>query len=109
MTKKKKYSPVFKTKVALSAIREEGILNELSARYGINANMISKWKKQALENMSSAFSSKWGKSEISNEHQVKQLHAKIGELTVEKDFLQDVYEKLGKSGGLRLLRATKIN
>jgi hypothetical protein len=33
---------------------------------------------------------------VSNEHQVKQLHAKIGKLTVEKDFLQDVYEKLGK-------------
>ena len=49
MTKKKKYSPVFKTKVALSAIREEGTLSELSARYGVNANMISKWKKQALE------------------------------------------------------------
>ena len=51
--------------------------------------------------MNSAFSGKHDKSEVSNEHQVKQLHAKIGELTVEKDFLQDVYEKLVKSGGLR--------
>ena len=49
MSKKKKYSPVFKTKVALSAIREEGTLSELSGRYGVNANMISKWKKQALD------------------------------------------------------------
>jgi transposase len=46
MGTKKKYSPVFKTKVALSAIREEGTLSELSAKYGVNANMISKWKKQ---------------------------------------------------------------
>ena len=76
-------------------------MSELSARYGINANMISKWKKQALDNMNNAFSGKYDKSEVSNEHQVKQLHAKIGELTVEKDFLQDVYEKLGKNGGLR--------
>ena len=80
MTKKKKYSPIFKTKVALSAIREEGTLSELSTRYGVNANMICKWKKQALENMNSAFSGKPDKSEVSNEHQVKQLHAKIGEL-----------------------------
>jgi transposase len=56
MSKKKKYSPVFKTKVALSAIREEGTLSELSGRYGVNATMISKWKKQALDNMNSAFS-----------------------------------------------------
>jgi transposase len=39
MNKKKKYSPAFKTKVALSAIREEGTLSELSARYGVNANI----------------------------------------------------------------------
>ncbi len=97
MSKKKKYSPVFKTKVALSAIREEGTLSELSGRYGVNATMISKWKKQALDNMNSAFSSKHERSEVPNEHQIKQLHAKIGELTVEKDFLQDVYEKLGRN------------
>jgi len=101
MSKKKKYSSVFKTKVALSAIREEGTLSELSGKYGVNANMISKWKKQVLDNMSSVFSSKCERSTITNEHQIKQLHAKIGELTVEKDFLQDVYEKLGRNGGLR--------
>ena len=66
MTKKTKYSAIFKTKVALSAIREEGTLNELSARYGVNANMISKWKKQALNNMNSIFSGKYERSEISN-------------------------------------------
>ena len=101
MIKKKKYSSVFKTKVALSAIREEGTLGELSARYGVNANMINKWKKQALENMSSSFSGKQERVTTTNEHQIKQLHAKIVELTVEKDFLQEVYEKLGKNGGLK--------
>ena len=45
--KRKTHSPEFKTKVALSAIREEGTLAELSSRYGVNSNMISKWKKQA--------------------------------------------------------------
>ena len=42
ISKKKRYSAVFKTKVALSAIREEGTLSELSARYGVNSNMINK-------------------------------------------------------------------
>ena len=76
-------------------------MSELSAKYGVNSNMISKWKKQALDNMNSAFSGKCDRSAITNEHQVKQLHAKIRELTVERDFLQDVYKKLGRNGGLR--------
>jgi transposase len=58
-------------------------------------------EEAALDNMSGVFSSKSERSAITNEHQIKQLHAKIGELTVEKDFLQDVYEKLGRNGGLR--------
>ena len=65
-------------------------MSELSGRYGVNATMISKWKKQALDNMSSAFSGKHERSEVANVHQIKQLHAKIWVLTVEKDFLQDV-------------------
>lgn len=92
---KKKYSPEFKAKVALSAIREEGSLSELSSRFGINANMISRWKRQVLANTTKIFSGQYTTSEISNEHQIKALHAKIGELTVEKDFLVDVSKKLG--------------
>ena len=45
--KRKRHSPEFKSKVALAALREEGSLSELSSRFGVNANMISKWKKQA--------------------------------------------------------------
>ncbi|WHA04444.1 transposase [Candidatus Bandiella numerosa] len=66
MGTKKKYSPVFKTKVALSVIREEGTLSELLGRYGVNANMISKWKKQALDNMNSAFTGKHERGEVPN-------------------------------------------
>ena len=51
--------------------------------------------------MNNAFSGKQERVTTSNEYQIKQLHAKIGELTVEKDFLQDVYEKLVKNGGLK--------
>jgi hypothetical protein len=49
--------------------------------------------------MSSAFSSKYEKSKVSNEQQIKLLYAKIRELIVEKYFLQDIYEKLGMNGG----------
>ena len=49
MTQKKRtFSPEFKAKVALASIREEGTLAQLASRYGINPNMVSKWKQQAL-------------------------------------------------------------
>jgi len=92
---KKKYSPEFKAKVALSAIKEEGSLSELSSRFGVNPNMISRWKKQVLSNTTKVFSGQLTPPDIANEQQIKSLHAKIGELTVEKDFLADVSKKLG--------------
>jgi len=61
--------------------------------------MISKWKKQALSSLTDIFSSKHEVRELSNDQQVKELHAKIGELTVEKDFLQGVSMKFASGGG----------
>jgi len=96
---KKTYSAEFKSKVALAAIREEGTLSEFSSRFSVNANMISKWKKQALESFSNIFSNRRESVQLSNDQQIKELHAKIGELTVEKDFLQVASAKLGSRGG----------
>ena len=96
---KKAYSAEFKSKVALAAIREEGTLSELSSRFRVNANMISKWKKRALEGFGDIFSNKRETIQVSNDQQIKELHAKIGELTVEKDFLQEASVKLGLRGG----------
>ena len=96
---RKTYSAEFKSKVALAAIREEGTLSELSSRFGINANVISKWKKQALMSFSDIFSNRRENIQVSNDQQIKELHAKIGELTIEKDFLQTASVKLGLRGG----------
>lgn len=96
---KKIYSAEFKSKVALAAIREEGTLSELSSRFRVNANMISKWKKRALESFSDIFSNRRETIQVSNDYQIKELRAKIGELTVEKDFLQVASVKLGLRGG----------
>ena len=96
---RKSYSPEFKSKVALAAIREEGTLSELSSRFSVNANMISKWKKQAFESFSDIFSNRREIVQVSNDHQIKELHAKIGALTVERDFLQTASAKLGLRGG----------
>ena len=97
--KRQQYSAEFKAKVALAAIREEGSLAELSSRFGLNANVISKWKIKALSGLSELFSGKHERQQSSSDYQIKALHAKIGELTVEKDFLQEVSQKLGLSGG----------
>lgn len=100
-SRRKSYSAEFKSKVALSAIREEGSLSELSSRFGVNVNVISKWKKQVLSGVPDIFSGKQEMRQITNDEQIKELHAKIGELTVEKDFLQNVSNKLGLGGGRR--------
>ena len=95
MSIKKKYSAGFKAKVALSALREEGTLAELSSKFGVNATMISKWKQQALQNMENIFSTKSFENKVSQEEEIRHLHAKIGELTIEKDFLERASRKLG--------------
>jgi transposase len=97
--KRKTYSAEFKSKVALAAIKEEGSLSELSSRFGVNVNVISKWKKQVLVSLADIFSGKHETRQLSNDQQLKELHAKIGELTVEKDFLQEVSMKFASSGG----------
>jgi transposase len=88
--KRKVHSPEFKSKVALAAIKGESTLAELSARFGVNQAQISKWKKEALEGMSDIFSGKVQKKDVVHEKEIEKLHAKIGKLTVERDFLEKV-------------------
>jgi transposase len=89
--KRKRYSSEFKAKVALEAIRGEYTLTELSTRYDMHPNMITKWKGQAIKNMAETFSNKVERASPVNEAQIKELHAKIGELTVERDFLAKAF------------------
>jgi transposase len=90
-TKRKRYSAEFKAKVALEAIRGEHTLSELATRYDMHPNMITNWKRQAIEKMAESFSGKAESANASNEAQIKELHAKIGELTVERDFLAKAF------------------
>ncbi len=90
-TKRKRYSVEFKAKVALEAIRGEHTLCELATRYDMHPNMITNWKRQAIEKMADTFASKAESANTTNEGQIKELHAKIGELTVERDFLAKAF------------------
>ena len=85
MTKRprRNHGAVFKAKVALEAIKEEQTLVELGARFQVHPNQIAEWKKQLLERAPEIFD----KEKKSKEPDVKELHAKIGRLAMENDFL----------------------
>ena len=82
-----KHSPSFKAKVALAAIREQETVPQLSKRYGIHANQIYKWKSQVLEQAAVVFERNAVTSDATGREE--ELLKKIGELTVERDFLSN--------------------
>jgi len=82
-----KHTVAFKSKVALEAVREQQSVAELARRFGVHANQIYKWKKQAIDNLGRAFETE-AVSNGSPEREADLLQ-KIGELTVERDFLSN--------------------
>ena len=96
---RKSHSADFKAKVALAALQEDATLAELSARYGVHATVIHRWKKDALVSMTAGFSGKLERQENDHSTEIKELHAKIGQLMMERDFLADASKRLGLFGG----------
>jgi transposase len=86
-TTRKRYGAEFKAKVALEAIRGELTLSQLGAKYGVHQTMINTWKKQAVEKLSTVFESGSSDTGRHSEAEIEKLHAKIGQLIVERDFL----------------------
>jgi len=92
-TNRRKFSGVFKAQVAIEALKERETLAELSKRYEVHPNIISKWKKEFIERASEIFETKAPDKQA--EIDTEKLYTKIGKLEMERDFLKKVSRKLG--------------
>ncbi len=96
MSKRKQHAPEFKAKVALEALKGEATVSELASRFSVHPTMINQWKRALLDGASGVFERGGRKAPVIDEDQVRDLHAKIGELAVANSFLE---RKLKPWGG----------
>ena len=95
---RRNHGTAFKAKVALEAVKEQQTLIELSERFQVHPNQIAQWKKQLLERAEEVFSKEKPQQRVSS---VKELHAKIGQLAMENDFLSVALGRIAEPGAKR--------
>jgi transposase len=96
---RRKHSPSFKAKVALAAIKGEKTVSELAQLFDVHPNQITQWKSQLQDGAAAVFGS--GAAVAAPAVDLKTLHAKIGELTLENDFLSGALDKAGLASAKR--------
>ena len=92
---RRNHTAAFKAKVAMAAVKGDRTLAELAQAFDVHANQIVQWKTQLQEGAADVFASGPRSSETNAPVDIKQLHAKIGELTLENDFLEGALIKAG--------------
>ena len=91
--KRQKHSGAFKAKVAIEALQERETLGELSKKYGIHPNQITRWKKEFLERAPQLFEKTQPTEK--DDKDLEKMFAKIGQLEMERDYLKKNLKKLG--------------
>ena len=87
MTTRRRFTADFKGRVALEALRGDKTIQEIAGRHKVHPNQVSTWKRQAMDGLGAVFSNGADHAGRDHESEVHYLHAKIGQLTVERDFL----------------------
>ena len=85
--KRRRFSGELKAKIALEPLRGDRTLQEIASRHQVHPNQVGTWKRQAMEGLAEVFSGGGERRARDHESEVRDLHAKIGELIVERDFL----------------------
>lgn len=84
---RRRFTSDFKARVALDALRGDKTVQEIAAKHKVHPNQVSTWKRQAIDGLGEVFSNGTDCERQDHESEVRDLHAKIGQLTVERDFL----------------------
>ena len=87
MTTRRRFTADFKARVALEALRGDKTIQEIASKHKVHPNQVSSWKRRAVEGLGEVFSNGADRAHRDHEGEVHDLHAKIGQLTVERDFL----------------------
>lgn len=85
---RRNHSPAFKAKVALEALKGDKTMSELATQFDVHPNQIKQWKEQLIDGVIDVFDDK-PKASMKPEIDVKSLHAKLGQLTLENDFWKE--------------------
>jgi transposase len=93
MRTRRRFSSEFKAKVALEAIKGHETVAELATRHGLHPTQVAAWKREAVEKLAQVFDERNSGRDQNRDAELTKLHAKIGQLVVERDFLSKAFDR----------------